>query len=337
MHRTLTRRADEINFQKSLDRPFQLMTTATRLLLGTWVGLVASLATLMSPPASQAAPLEAYGRLPSMEYVSISPDGTRIALIRTAGGERHIEVRSLFDHKVLARFKVGEEKLRALEMVDDHRVMLVTSKTTVPAGFVGPKSEWFRLVVYDLAKWQSIAIPDWSKIVNREGIFQRIDPMDAISGPVVVRRVNGHTVLFFRTYFAIVRPVPALMQADLDSGDERLLRVASVDGSRQSLGWAVDAEGKVLAEQNYYEKEQRWSVSAFRNGDWQEIASGKASIEFPRLLGFGSTSETLLMRVEENGQAAWKPLSLKDGSVQPVKRLFLRMKDPSRQLTGSVA
>jgi hypothetical protein len=40
------------------------------------------LAALWVASASQAAPLEAYGRLPSLETVSLSHDGTRIAFVR---------------------------------------------------------------------------------------------------------------------------------------------------------------------------------------------------------------------------------------------------------------
>jgi hypothetical protein len=64
----------------------------------TWIGPVVPLAALMAAAASQAAPLEAYGRLPSIDKVSLSPDGTRIALVRAVGYERAIGVRSLILH-----------------------------------------------------------------------------------------------------------------------------------------------------------------------------------------------------------------------------------------------
>src|SRR5690348_2827657 len=46
------------------------------------------------------APLEVYGRLPSLEDVSLSPDGTKLAVIRTTGNARLLAFLSLTDHKL---------------------------------------------------------------------------------------------------------------------------------------------------------------------------------------------------------------------------------------------
>ena len=45
---------------------------------------LAILATLFAVTIAQSAPLEVYGRLPSLEEVSLSPDGSRIAIVALA-------------------------------------------------------------------------------------------------------------------------------------------------------------------------------------------------------------------------------------------------------------
>jgi dienelactone hydrolase len=45
---------------------------------------LAILATLFAVTIAQSAPIEAYGRLPSLEEVSLSPDGSRIAIVALA-------------------------------------------------------------------------------------------------------------------------------------------------------------------------------------------------------------------------------------------------------------
>jgi hypothetical protein len=60
-----------------------------------------ALAALLVGSASWAAPLEAYGRLPSLEEVSLSPDGTRIAFVKALGTERVIAVSALANRALL--------------------------------------------------------------------------------------------------------------------------------------------------------------------------------------------------------------------------------------------
>ena len=59
------------------------------------------LAALAYAGATQAVPLEVYGRLPKLEDVSISPDGTKIAFVRTDGDTRIIAIVSHADRKTL--------------------------------------------------------------------------------------------------------------------------------------------------------------------------------------------------------------------------------------------
>jgi len=47
----------------------------------------------LSAGGAQAAPLEPYGKLPSIEQAAVSPSGGRIAYILTDGDERSVVVR----------------------------------------------------------------------------------------------------------------------------------------------------------------------------------------------------------------------------------------------------
>lgn len=318
----------------------------------TWV---VALALLVSATVSHAAPLEAYGQLPSMEDLSISPDGTRIAFVKAAEGDRFVAVRSIADAKPLGLLRVGTSKLRSLAWADDNRLMIVTSVTGVPEGLIGDDAEWAQLQVYDIAKKKSIPVPDGLKLtgmavkkVEVQGasagssqatkaaktlalMASRCNPINAISGRVVVRNIDSHTVLFFQTYCAIGRVLPVLMRADLDKEEEILLEM---DFDRSMVGWSVDAAGTLAAVQHYFEKSRSWSVRAH---GVRELAGGKASLDYPRLLGLGRAPETLLMAMGENGESVWKPMSLKDGtygsSLADGKSLITPIDD---RLTGSL-
>jgi dipeptidyl aminopeptidase/acylaminoacyl peptidase len=95
---------------------------------GGMLGAIASALTgsLLATDALSA-PLEVYARLPSLEDVAISPDGSRLAYVHTNGDERIVAVVSLPARAPLGAVKVGSEKLRAIEWADNDRLLITTS------------------------------------------------------------------------------------------------------------------------------------------------------------------------------------------------------------------
>jgi dipeptidyl aminopeptidase/acylaminoacyl peptidase len=267
--------------------------------------LLASACALMAEPG-QAAPLEVYGRLPSLEEVSLSPDGSRVALVRTTEDMRVIQVVSLDDRRVLNTLRVGERKLRGLRWADDTHLMIVTSATDIPKGLIGTKREWAMLQVYDVARHRVTAVP-------HRPTSGSLAVLNVVSGDVMVRRLDGHTVLFFEGLCVYGPVLPALFRVDLDSGFQSVIRRGSAD----TMQWLVDAAGKVVAEQRYNQKKQVWALHVRRGERFEEVASGNAAIDVPRLVGFGSSGDALLIQLYEDGSPVWKPASLTDGRLGP--------------------
>jgi dipeptidyl aminopeptidase/acylaminoacyl peptidase len=73
------------------------------------------------------APLDVYARLPSIEDVAISPDGSRLAYVHTNGDERIVAIVSLPARAPLGAVKVGSEELRAIQWADNDRLLITTS------------------------------------------------------------------------------------------------------------------------------------------------------------------------------------------------------------------
>src|SRR4051794_32167721 len=68
-----------------------------------------------------AAPLEAYGRLPTIEDVAISPDAKHLAAITTDGDVRRVIVKSLSSGAVEAAVQAGRAKARSIDWAgNDH-------------------------------------------------------------------------------------------------------------------------------------------------------------------------------------------------------------------------
>src|SRR5579871_3652026 len=122
---------------------------ATSVVGALWAVLL-STAMLTSSRAAHAAPLEVYGRLPTLEQMALSPDGTRLAFVRTVENKRMVAILEL-PNKLLMRSPLGETKLRDLSWADSDHLMITTSVTGIPWGLYGKDQEWEQLRVYELS------------------------------------------------------------------------------------------------------------------------------------------------------------------------------------------
>lgn len=274
-----------------------------------WAALlgIAVLGLLTAPPG-RSAPLEVYGGLPTLENVSLSPDGTRLALVQTKGNTRVLAVLSLTDHnKPIGNSQaLGTVKMRAVEWADNQRLLLISSKTDAPRFLDGDQQEWDLLSVWDVDKQKLSAYPNVDKEDHR-----RI--MNVLDGYPMVRKIGGHTVLFVPGIMITEITTPVLFRVDLDTGAQRLLR----EGTIYTEDWLVDETGEVITQEEYDQSSQNWKITERQDSHLREIASGHEPIEIPRLLGFGPQPQTLLVSSEEKGEPVWRLLSLKDGTLGP--------------------
>jgi pimeloyl-ACP methyl ester carboxylesterase len=160
--------------------------------------------------------------------------------------------------------------------------------------------------VYDVPRHRLFQVPEADQ-------FNGIDVMNIIRGQVMVRHLKDHTVLFIPGLQMKGELAPALIRVDLATHDSRVIR----RGRLGNLGWIVDDAGEIAAEETYDEDNRRWRIFIRRDGRMREAASGEERIEFPRLLGWGPTADTLLLERLEDGDPVWRLMSLADGSLGP--------------------
>lgn len=268
--------------------------------VGTHLTVIALLALFGTAAAQngQTVSLATYGGLPGVENVALSPDGSHVAYVRTEGDLRIVVVATVADRKMIRWVRVGEEKLRSIDWADDDNVLLTTSVTAVNFGF---QDEWFMLRVYNVSRNEVRSLPG-----NTAGIDEEV--LNTVVGDVMVRRVEGHTVLFVPG--VNVKKGRALFRCDLTTGGTRVLRMGTFETS-----WLVDSQGQLAAEQQYDKQTRRWSINVFRGSGSREVASGHAAIDIPEMLGFGPTTDTLLVYSVENGDSVWRLLSIIDGKL----------------------
>jgi dipeptidyl aminopeptidase/acylaminoacyl peptidase len=261
-------------------------------------------AILGVPAPARAAPLETYGRLPSLEDVALSPSGKRVAFVRTKENMRLIAIADL-PNTLLARMAIGEVKLRHLQWADDDHLMITTSTTGMPWGLIGKDTEWDQLSVYEVSSKKLHTYP--------EPADKDIRTVNTIISAPMVRHIGNDTVLFLTGLWVDDSTKLALFKVNLTNHVQRIVR----QGGDATRGWLVDEAGEVVAEENYYEHDQRWQMKLRHDGHWFEAESQRAPIDIPDMVGFGPQGDAVLVSTLDKGEPVWELLSLRDGKLGP--------------------
>jgi dienelactone hydrolase len=247
--------------------------------------------------------LDAYGRMPSVEDMAMSPDGSKFAYVRTSEEQRSILIRQLGEAKPLGAFRVGYTKLRAVSWMDDDNLLITRSNFGRLSGAAfAPRSEWFQLATYRVST-QTLGDVDFQvRDAKTPNIFW---------GNPVVRVVDGKTALFVPGWYFTSETLPGLFKLGVADGSTQLF----ARGSKPSAQWLIDETGRVAAEFSYDEKNEEWTLKARKGDQLAVAASGKAALDPPKMLAFSANGDSIIVQFIENGDPIWKPLLLKDASL----------------------
>src|SRR5262249_11243661 len=145
------------------------------------------------------------------------------------------------------------------EWIDNDRLLLTITMTTVPLGVIGTPEEWGMLQTYDLSTHQPRAL-----------LGQEDKTLNVVLGPTMVRQIGGHTSLYVAGIYVRARQLlPGLFRIDAASGDEELV----VKGAPDARAWLVDDLGNVVAEQQYRNDARSSVFSIRRDGLLREVAA----------------------------------------------------------------
>ncbi|MET0274788.1 MAG: S9 family peptidase [Phenylobacterium sp.] len=259
--------------------------------------LVATIAALLGARAA-AAPLEVYGKLPSIEDAALSPSGEYLGLIWTDGEERNIVVQRLSDKQITYAARAGNAKLRSVQWAGDRHLIITNSVTGTPIDVIAARSEWFMAFDIDL---QTKKLKPLLRDVGNS--------MNTILDDPEVRMVNGEPVVFLEgIYFVNNRGRHALFKIDLDRATGDLVEA----GLEDTRDWLVAADGTVLAQTLYDGKSGRWGLRLKSGRGWLKSA-GVDTDGPPALLGLGRDGKSVLVAATEDDLTRWREVA-RDGT-----------------------
>ncbi|MDP1912856.1 S9 family peptidase [Brevundimonas sp.] len=254
----------------------------------TAVFLAASLAGGMASTPARAqqavaqAPLSAYGALPSLEMVKLSPSGQRLAFITVTGEDRTLVLLDLSTREQIGGAGIGMAKVRDLDWLGEDRILVTTSKTeNIPQlGIV--RAELFSSQIYD---------PGRNRIVEALKDTRDVFPMLFSSAEVI----KGEDPEVLVRAYAFSNPDRLdLFRVDLQSGRGTLAEVMG----QNVTDFVLDTAGRSLARSEYDSRSQEWSLHLRQGGGFRETWETVAPIDTPNLIGLGLNGDSVVIAAD---------------------------------------
>jgi hypothetical protein len=260
-------------------------------------------AVLLAAPAAAAVPLlDAYGSLPTIEQATLSPDGSKIAFVKTTQDWRVLAVFDVDGEKFICGIRVGDVKLRSVEWADNDHLLLTTASSLMPMELSGERTEWHVMSVYN------VKTKELSGLLNH--VVGNTSTMNVVFGRPVVQHKGSETLLYVHGIYVTDRTESALFRINLNTNAELLIK----QGNERTNEWLVDDTGDIVAEQDYNEGERRWAIRLLHDGHVQQTVSGIAPIDAPDILGLTAAGDAIVVALTDTDGVTWKFLMLKDGT-----------------------
>ena len=245
-------------------------------------------------------PIEDYGKLPGIEFLTLSPSGQRYAFIATVGENRRLIVLDAGDH-IIEQDNVGAVKVVDVEWAgDDHLLVHTTTTVAMDMEFQRMRDELSSCIVINPTTHKNFAVfANSNKVAHTvAGIFGAAQIggkwYGYFGGYTYQHTITGATLQINddNAYYA------SLYRVDLDTGDASLV----VDDEGQSSEWLISPAGDVGANVRFNRKSGVWKVLSSPRGG-VELASGQFPDVDGDIIGFGhDTSKVLISEAGDDGK-----------------------------------
>jgi dipeptidyl aminopeptidase/acylaminoacyl peptidase len=276
-----------------------------------------AMAQAVTAPDAGPPPLAAYGALPSLELLQLSPSGQRLAFVSVAGEQRRLILLDLTALAPMANVAVGEAKVRELRWLGEDRILITTTETRAALDFGIEDAEFAAGQVYNLTDGRVVPL-----LTTTRGMFP------ALLSHVTVVPGDGRPDILVRA-FSTERPQRVdLYRVDPDTGRARVTDTMFPE----TADFVFDPiANRTVARSEYQSRTGEWTLLVRNDGEaFREVWKTTAPIDLPSLLGLGADGDSVVVAAERpdlapaDGEDAWFfDVDLETGEWRPVRLGFL--------------
>lgn len=258
-------------------------------------------------------PVEAYGRLPALAQVRLSPDGDKVAFIAQVGEQRRLGVQSI-DGKPIALIGLGEQNVVDVRWGGPKHVLITTRQTKAIPFVTDDIADFFNTQSYNIETKKFVTLLDRMTGLSRAGGSSRTGEasgFNVVVGLPEARLINGQWKIFVG---GLVQGLGVgRFEVDPDTGIGTLLRRAN---------GVTDENGNVIARASWDQEDKFWRLTAVEeDGRLRELHSHKGALtgqaeDTPQLYGRGRTPGTVLVSLPEGDFPTLYEFDLKTGAKE---------------------
>ncbi len=239
--------------------------------------------------ALAAAPIEAYGALPTVERPQLSPSGKFIALFYNKDQNHYMVIRRADgDHGIVRTSKLSD-RIGGAKWADDDHIYTVTHRTLDTGTDYVHEYPFFFLINIKTGTSKQLDVDEAKPIL---GI------------PSVIVHKDGHT-------FGYLDAGKYLLRQDIDSG--QIVEVGRAGENQCCFALTPDAE--VKARMQFLDHGRKWSILKGLESD-KVLAEGHEEVGSGELLGLGRTPDTVIVADNQNGSRdGVREINLNTGAV----------------------
>ncbi|MEI6418341.1 MAG: prolyl oligopeptidase family serine peptidase, partial [Sphingomonadales bacterium] len=266
---------------------------------------------MLGSTAVQAAPpVAAYGQLPTLGDLALSPDGTRYAAIMGDGEGAKMLVRTIADGALVAGAPAGKNKLRDVRWAGNDFLVLTMSQFAQTMSqdpnyvFTGKGEQEFALI-YSFAK------KAWVRTLQNLKLTS-----NTILAPPTIIEKDGQPQLIARGYSIPSTTFLSTVFRINPASNQTVTTELGMPGTRN---WLIDRDGVAQAQSVYDQQSGKWKVMARRPVGWAEVYSEVAQLDSPAMRLWGKTPGTVIIQSHKSGKWENYELALADGTLSAPK------------------
>jgi pimeloyl-ACP methyl ester carboxylesterase len=246
----------------------------------------------LSNAAGAAPPLEAYGNLPQVEYLRVSPSGERVAMVGVIGDKRQLVLAEVAGSKLIKAAALGENKVRDMSWAgDEHVLVSITATTASLYDFGNQRLELGGVLHVGLdgrAPWSVFEHSDNIEhtVLENYGAYPQQGHWSGYFGGLSLVRQRG----FGDNGYTRQHTYIDLYRVDLETSQPTLL----ASGAGREHEWVLGADGSIVAHVEYAEGSGEWVLYAGAVRD-KVLLKKTTPTRDMRIAGLGRSPGTVLV------------------------------------------
>lgn len=273
-------------------------------------------------------PIEAYGELPRVRNMTLSPDGSQVAFLTRSEGGDLVTLFDVASRKLSHRVRLDEISTRNIWFADNQHLIILASDTMQSISVRG-KYEFSAAISLNLDNNELVWL-----LMKTRGLY----PFQTGLG-----RVVGHSqkdVVYMPAYMGEqgTDPTYDLMRVDLDNGRGRRHK----RGTDDTVDWLVDTDGVVMAREDYNNRTNLYEIQTYVSGRRETIYETESERIPFSLVGVKADRSALILVDADTEEGLYDDMFEMDfeGNVtaanlgRPGKDIEHIFSDPNRFVSG---